>query len=275
MDLGLKGKKVLITGATGGIGEATTKIFVEEGADVIIHYYQNEKKAMEMASQFGKELMIVKADLTNEIQVLEMYKKIEDEKGRIDILIANAGIWPEEYIEIEKMTLKRWKNTLAVDLDSVFLTTRSFIQQLRKFDGDSASIVIVSSTSAVFGEAGHADYSAAKSAISYGLARSLKNEIINIVRLGRVNVVCPGWTVSPMTEKYLDDEEGIKHVLKTVPLKKIAEAEDIANIIVMLSSDVVSGHVSGEIIRIAGGMEGRALHLSEEIDFSKVYKRKK
>ncbi|MGC9781409.1 MAG: SDR family oxidoreductase [Candidatus Heimdallarchaeota archaeon] len=273
MNLDLEGKVALITGASGGIGAATARVLAAEGVDVIVHYNSSENRAKKLANEIGKKTLCIKADLSSEEQVLEMFKQIEKEKGRIDILICNASIWSEEYVEIEKMTLKRWKKTMAVDLDSVFLCCRSFIQQLRKFDGEAASIIIVGSTSAVFGEAGHADYSTAKAAISYGLTRSLKNEIINVVRLGRVNAVCPGWTVSPMTEKYLDDEEGIKHVLKTVPLKKIAEADDIANIIAILASDKVSGHISGEIITIAGGMEGRALHLPEEIDFSKAYKR--
>jgi NAD(P)-dependent dehydrogenase (short-subunit alcohol dehydrogenase family) len=94
-----------------------------------------------------------------------------------------------------------------------------------------------------------------------------------VVRLGRVNTINPGWTVTPMSEDYLDDEEGIKHILKTVPLKKIAEAEDIANMIAVLASDKLSGHITGEIITIAGGMEGRSLYLPEDIDFSKAYKR--
>ena len=273
MNLDIEGKVALITGASGGIGAATARVLTAEGAEVIVHYYGSEEKAKKLSNELGKNTLCIKADLSREDQVLEMFKQIEKEKGRIDILVCNAGIWPEEYVEIEKMTLKRWKETIAIDLDSIFLCCRSFIQQLRKFDGESASIIIVGSTSAIYGEAGHADYSAAKSAASYGFTKSLKNEIINVARLGRVNAVCPGWTVSPMTEKYLDDEAGIKHVLKTVPLKKIAEAEDVANIIAILASDKVSGHISGEIITIAGGMEGRALHLPEEIDFSKAYKR--
>ncbi|MHA1221026.1 MAG: SDR family NAD(P)-dependent oxidoreductase, partial [Candidatus Heimdallarchaeota archaeon] len=245
-----------------------------EGVDVVVHYNSSETSAKELVKELGENSLYIQADLSREDQVLAMFNEIEEKKGRIDILVCNAAIWPEAYTEIETMTLKRWKHTLAVDLDSVFLCCRSFIQQLRKFDGESASIVIVGSTSAIFGEAGHADYSTAKAAISYGLTRSLKNEIVNVVRLGRVNTVCPGWTVSPMSEKYLDDEDGIKHVLKTVPLKKIAEAEDIAHMIAVLASDKLSGHISGEIITIAGGMEGRALHLPDEIDFSKVSKRK-
>jgi 3-oxoacyl-[acyl-carrier protein] reductase len=274
MDLELEGKVALITGAAGGIGAATARVLAAEGVNVVVHYLSSENKAKKLANEIGDNTLCIKADLSCESQALNMFKEIEEKKGRIDILICNAAIYPDEYLEIEKIPLERWKNTLAINLDSVFLCCRSFIQQLRKFDGDSASIVIVGSTSGIFGEAGHADYSTAKSAITFGLTRSLKNEIINVVRLGRVNAVCPGWTVSPMSEKYLDDEDGIKHVLKTVPLKKIAEAEDIANVIAVLVSDKVSGHISGEVITIAGGMEGRALHLPEEIDFSKAYKRK-
>jgi len=107
----------------------------------------------------------------------------------------------------------------------------------------------------------------------YGLTRSLKNEIVNIARLGRVNAVCPGWTVTPMTEKYLDDVEGVKQVLKTVPLRKIASSEDIASMIVVLTSDKLSGHISGQIVTVAGGMEGRALFEPEEIDFTKAVNR--
>ena len=274
MDLELKDKVVLITGATGGIGEASVRLFIDEGAKVIIHYFSNKENAERLKKEFGERVITWQADLSKEQEVLQLFQKSKEKLGRIDILVCNAGIWPEEYIEIETMTYSRWKDTLSKNLDSVFLCCRSFVQQLREFDGNSASIIIVGSTAAVFGEAGHADYASAKAAASYGLVRSLKNEIIQVVPLGRVNAVCPGWTVSPMTEKYLDDENGIKHVLKTVPLKKIGESEDVAHVITILASDKVSGHITGEILTIAGGMEGRALHLPEEIDFRKVYKRK-
>ena len=275
MDLELKDKVVLITGATGGIGEATAKLFNEEGADVVIHYNTNKQKAAALVKELGENTLAIKADLSRELDVLYMYNEINKIKGRIDILVCNAAIYPHEYVEIEKMSFIRWKETLSIDLDSVFLCCRSFVQQLREFDGDTASIIIVGSTAGVFGEAGHADYATAKSAISYGLTKSLKNEIIQVAPLARVNTVCPGWTVSPMTEKYLDDVDGIKHVLKTIPLKKIGESEDIAHMIVVLASDKASGHINGELITIAGGMEGRALHLPEEIDYNKAFKRKK
>ncbi|MFW9994062.1 MAG: SDR family NAD(P)-dependent oxidoreductase [Candidatus Odinarchaeota archaeon] len=272
MDLGLKGKTVLVTGATGGIGEVTARLFIEEGARVIFHYNKNEKNARDLSKRFGNASLIVQADLTIEEQIVEMFDHISRTWGRIDVLVCNAGIWPEEYTGIVDMDFQRWKRTISVDLDSVFFCTRGFLRQLITYPGDHASIIIVGSTAAVFGEAGHADYSAAKAAITYGLTRSLKNEIINLARLGRVNAVCPGWTVTPMTEKFLDDEQGVKHVLKTIPLRKIAQSEDIATMIVFLASDKVSSHISGQIITVAGGMEGRALFEPEEIDFTKAFR---
>jgi len=272
LDLGLKGKTVLITGASGGIGGATARVFAKEGAKVIIHYFRNEEKARKLASELDTETLVVGADLSDEKQVEEMFKEIEEKWGRIDILVCNHGIWPEEHVEIVNMDFSRWKHTLAVDLDGVFLCIRAFLRQLAKFPGEYASIIIVGSTAAIFGEAGHADYAAAKAAITYGLTRSLKNEIVSLARLGRVNAVCPGWTVTPMTEKHLKDKKLVKRVLKTIPLRKIAQPEDVANIIAVLASDKVSGHISGQIITVAGGMEGRVLFEDKEIDLSRALK---
>ena len=270
MDLGLKGKTVLITGASGGIGGATARVFAKEGAKVIIHYFRNEEKARKLASELNTETLVVGADLSDEKQVEKMFKEIEEKWGRIDILVCNHGIWPEEHVEIVNMDYSRWRHTMAVDLDGVFFCIRAFLRQLAKFPGEYANIIIVGSTAAIFGEAGHADYAAAKAAITYGLTRSLKNEIVSLARLGRVNAVCPGWTVTPPTEKYLKDKKMLKRILKTIPLRKVAQPEDIAYIIAFLASDKVSGHISGQIITVAGGMEGRVLFEDEEIDLSKI-----
>jgi 3-oxoacyl-[acyl-carrier protein] reductase len=275
MDLALHDKTVLVTGSSSGIGKETAKVFAQEGARVIIHYNQNKTAAEKLQKAIGKEHFVVQANLEKEEEVLKMFATIKEKVRIIDILVCNAGIWPEDYTEIKDMSYARWKKTITVDLDSVFFCCRSFIKQLYDSDNETGNIVIVGSTAATFGEAGHADYAAAKAAITYGLTKSLKNEIVIAARHGRVNTVCPGWTVTPMNEKFLDDEGGIKHALKTVPLKKLGEVEDIASIITVLASDKVSGHISGEILSIAGGMEGRALHLADEIEFKKAFKRKK
>jgi len=118
----------------------------------------------------------------------------------------------------------------------------------------------VSSTAGLFGEAGHSDYAAAKGALASGFLRSLKNEIVRIAPMGRANVVAPGWTATDMTRDVLDDPEFPLRITRTMPLRKLGRAEDVANAIVVLASDTLSGHISGEVVTVAGGMEGRVLH---------------
>src|ERR671934_10916 len=122
------------------------------------------------------------------------------------------------------------------------------------------SLVLVGSTAGIFGEAGHADYASAKSAIVHGLLLSLKNEIVRIAPRARVNAVCPGWTESPMTRTTLDDPGLVTRVTRTMPLRKVAQPEDVARQVVVLASDELSGHVTGQVVTVAGGMEGRVLH---------------
>src|SRR5262249_9375496 len=121
------------------------------------------------------------------------------------------------------------------------------------------SLVLVGSTAGRFGEAGHADYAAAKSAIQVGLLLSLKNEIVRIGAQARVNAVAPGWTYSPVTRGALDPEV-VDRITRTMSLRKVATADDIARAVVVLASDELSGHVTGELVTVAGGMEGRTVH---------------
>jgi 3-oxoacyl-[acyl-carrier protein] reductase len=119
--------------------------------------------------------------------------------------------------------------------------------------------VLVGSTAGGFGEAGHADYAAAKSAIQVGLLLSLKNEIVRVALNGRVNAVAPGWTYSPLTRGTLD-QELVDRVTRTMALRKVATSDDIARAVVVLASDELSGHITGEVVTVAGGMEGRTIH---------------
>jgi 3-oxoacyl-[acyl-carrier protein] reductase len=116
----------------------------------------------------------------------------------------------------------------------------------------------------MFGEAGHADYAAAKAAIAHGLALSLKNELVRDAPRARVNVVAPGWTVSPMTARDLEPST-VARVTATMALRKVAEADDIARAIVLLASPAATGHVTGQVVTVAGGMEGRLLHDPDDL----------
>jgi len=118
---------------------------------------------------------------------------------------------------------------------------------------------MIGSTAGLFGEAGHADYAAAKSAIVHGLLLSLKNEVVRIAPRARVNAICPGWTESPMTRSSLSPAL-VERITRTMPLRKVATPEDVARQVVALASNRISGHVTGQVVTVAGGMEGRVVH---------------
>ena len=256
METDLKGKGVLVTGGAGGIGSALVREFAAEGASVGIHYRRSAERAEALAKETGG--IPLQADLTDESQADSLVPAAVDALGRLDVLVANAGAWPQADEPVWEMSLERWRSTTAANLDSVFLSCRAFLRHLK--ETGSGNIVIVSSTAGIFGEAGHSDYAAAKGALASGFLRSLKNEITRIAPLGRVNVVCPGWTLTEMARDALSDPDLPKRITRTMPLRKLGVAEDVARTIVSLASDRISGHVTGEVITVAGGMEGRVLH---------------
>ena len=255
MDTGLDGQGVLVTGGAGGIGSAIVRAFAREGAKAAIHYLTSKDRAEALASEVGG--VALRADLTVETEADELVPIAVERLGRLDVLVANAGHWPEEDVPVWNMTLDRWRATLAINLDGVFLSCRAFLRHVAATG--SGNIVIIGSTAGIFGEAGHADYAASKSAIVSGLTRSLKNEIVRVASTGRVNAVCPGWTQTDMTRDVLADESIIPRITRTMALKKLAAADDVASAVVALASDRVSGHVTGEVITVAGGMEGRVI----------------
>lgn len=255
MELGLEGSGVLVTGAASGIGAATARALAAEGARVGIHYNTSRDAAEQLAAQIGG--VALQADLRDEAAADALVPAAVEALGRLDACVANAGTWDPDDVPVARMSLERWQATLDSNLTATFLTARSYLRHVEAVQ--AGSIVLVASTSGLFGEAGHADYSAAKAGMAHGLALSLKNEIVRTAPLARVNVVAPGWTVTPMTEGELS-EEAIARVTATMALRKVATAEDVARAIVFLCSSKAAGHVTGQTITVAGGMEGRLLH---------------
>ena len=236
MDLQLRDKHVLITGASGGIGTEITNIFLQEGVKVTAQFNSRNDTLQPFLKTYSN-IQAIKADLRKEEDVQELFKKAIEKFGRVDVLVANAGVWPKENIPIHNMTLERWNNTIATDLTSVFLCTKYFNQNLLNHPGEYGSIILTGSTAGVFGEANHGDYASAKAAMK-GFMLSVKNEIIHLAPKGRINIVNPGWTITPMAKGALEDKHSVKRILQTIPMRKVAGPIDIANTVVFLSSEV-------------------------------------
>ncbi|MDQ3940141.1 MAG: SDR family oxidoreductase [Actinomycetota bacterium] len=258
METGLEDKVVLVTGGGGGIGSALVRAFAHEGSRVCVHYRTSEERAVRLAQE--TKGVALQADLTDPPQVDRLFDRAVEECGRIDVLVANAGAWPRPDEAVWEMSLDRWRATLAVNLDATFLCCRAFLRHVSSTG--HGNIVLISSTAGLFGEAGHADYAAAKSALAGGFLASLKNEIVRIAPAGRVNAVCPGWTQTDMTRDALQDAAFVRKITRTMALDKLGTADDVARVVVGLASDRISGHVTGQVVTVAGGMEGRVLRES-------------
>jgi 3-oxoacyl-[acyl-carrier protein] reductase len=257
MDTGLAGARVLVTGASGGIGAAAARAFAAEGARVAVHYHRGHERAAVVAAELP-DAVLVQADLTSEDEADRLFAELRRELGGLDVCAAVAGVWPAEDVPVWELGLDRWRATLDANLTATFLTARGFLREVER--NGAGSLVLVGSTAGLFGEAGHADYASAKSAIVRGLLLSLKNEVVRVAPGARVNAVCPGWTESPMTRDTLDDPAVVERATRTMALRKVATPEDVARQIVVLATDELSGHVTGQVVTVAGGMEGRLLH---------------
>ncbi len=252
METGLGGKVVLVTGGAGGIGQAICRKFAEDGAKVAVHFHTSSEEAESLAAEIGG--IAVHADLRVPSQADEMVAEIVSQMGGIDVCVANSGSYPPEPKPMWEIDEERWNSTIMSNLGVTANTSRSFLSHAST--RGSGSLVLVGSTAGVYGEAGHSDYAAAKGAITTGLLLSLKNEVSRFGSM-RVNAVAPGWTLTPKKEEAGLDEEVSERAKSTMALKKLATPEDVARAIVVLSSDEVSGHITGQVIEVAGGMEGR------------------
>lgn len=265
MDSGLANRTVLVTGTSGGIGPAIARAFSAEGARVIAHYRRGREAAERLAREL-KGVTVLQADLANEADVDRLFAEAEKTAGPVAAVVANAGFWPPEPIPLHKLTLERWRSTLDDNLTSAFLTVRAFLRGVERHKIHDPSVVFLGSTAGIVGEAGHGDYSATKAALDYGLCKTLKNEIIRIAPRGRVNTVAPGWVVTADQEAAVyANAAGARRTMQTIPLRKLARPEDVAAACVFLSSPKLAGHMSGELLTVSGGMEGRVLFSPDEI----------
>ena len=275
MNTQLKGKVVVVTGASGGIGSVIVRQFAAEGAKLVLHFHRNRPGAAALQRTLVKgESIALPADLTKEADTKRLFAQAMKRFGRVDTLVVNAGTWETRHVPLQRMSLRQWQTTFDAVLTSAFLSLREFLKLVARQKRGNA--VLIASTAAIFGEAGHADYASAKAAMAYGLTRTLKNEIARLAPHtkdycgGRINCVSPGWTIVSRTAARLRDENVMRRVTATMALPQLARSEDIANAAVFLSSDALARHITGQTLVVAGGMEGRLLWNPEEIDPSLV-----
>lgn len=244
--ISLAGKTALITGGSRGIGRATALMFARAGADVGITYLSRvaDAEAVERAVRgMGRRCYVGRGDLADPVVVEQLFRECRAAFGGLDLLVANAGIWPAEDIPLRDMTDAHWRRTMAANLDAVFYTVRAGLGVLRP----GGRIVIVASTAAQRGEAFHADYAASKGAL-VSFTKSLAIECAPGIT---VNCVAPGWVATDMSATTLAGEAG-ERAAAAIPLQRIPPPEDIAGPILFLCSDLAR-HVTGEILNVNGG----------------------
>jgi 3-oxoacyl-[acyl-carrier protein] reductase len=244
----LTGKTALITGGSRGIGRATAILMARAGADVAVGYQANEDAARSVRDEIerlGRRCLPLRADISKEAEVRSAVERLAREFGRIDILVNNAGIWT--YLEIGSGDAAAWKETMAVNLDSVFYFTDAVVPHMKRQGG--GRIINVGSTAGIRGEALHSHYAATKGAVQ-ALTKSWAAEFAASGIL--VNCVAPGWVDTDMCTEVFGDAAFKERVRQSIPLKRIPPPEDIAGPIVFLASDL-SRHITGAIINVNGG----------------------
>jgi 3-oxoacyl-[acyl-carrier protein] reductase len=248
MNLSLNSKVALITGGSRGIGAATVRMFVAAGAKVVFNYQAAKAPADDLVRECGPEnCRAVQSDLSTTEAAQQLALSAISVFGRLDILVANHGIWPPEDAPIERMSDEQWHRTIAVNLDSVFSLVKHSVGQMKKQGG--GHIVLVSSTAGQRGEAFHCDYAASKGAL-ISMVKGLSTELApdNI----RVNCVAPGWVATDMAAPALNDPSMREKVIRAIPLRRVGTPEEIAGPILFLCTPH-AGFITGEVLNVNGG----------------------
>jgi 3-oxoacyl-[acyl-carrier protein] reductase len=248
--ISLAGKASLITGGSRGIGAAAVKLFAQAGADVIFNYNKAKDAAMQVeaeARKHGTRVEAFKADVSRHVENKKLVEQAIARLGRLDIVVANAGIWNLEDLPIEKMSEKQWDDMMRINLKSVYSIIHFAVPYMIR--QKSGKIIPISSTAGQRGECFHTHYGASKGAI-ISLTKGLATELARYGIL--VNCVAPGWVATDMSNPILETKPGKKMAASAIPLGRAATAEEIAGPILFAASDLAN-FMTGEIINVNGG----------------------
>ncbi|KAI9782559.1 MAG: hypothetical protein M1839_004803 [Geoglossum umbratile] len=258
--LRLEGYHVLVTGASGGIGNQTVREFLAQGC----HVTALDLRPSPLSPT--PNLLALQGDVSSEASVEKSISTAIGHFGAINILIANAGITDEsDSYPIWELPLELWEKSYATNVRGTFLTIKHFLAAAKEAQDNNGgrelenlAIVVMGSECGKFGQEGHGEYASGKAGLQYGLVKTMKNEMVRLNSKGRVNAVAPGWVDTPLIEGRLDDpREMWVEAQATVPLRKIAKPDDVARAMAFLASHHAAGHISGQCLSVDGGMEGR------------------
>lgn len=247
LGLDLSGRRAVVTGGSRGVGAATARLLARSGADVGISYHSRRDAADAVVREvraLGVRGWAEGGDLAEPAAAARLFGRALQEFGGVDIVVANAGIWPVEDAPIADMSDEQWRRTMAINLDAVFYTVREAARVL----SEGGRIIVVGSTAGQRGEAYHGDYAATKGAV-ISLVKGVAIELAP--RDITVNCVAPGWIDTDMAAIPYEGG-GRARIEATIPLGRVASAEDVAGPIVFLCSRLAR-HITGEVLNVNGG----------------------
>lgn len=257
VSLFLDQKVALVTGGSRGIGAEIVRIFSEAGAQVAFNYRQARDRAEALMAECGgsARCLAIERELSTPSDGRALVAAAVERFGRLDILVVNHGVWPAEDAPIAEMREEQWRQTLAVNLDSVFGLVQAAVGQMQgqgpaAHPGDATGhIVLISSTAGQRGEAYHADYAVTKGAI-ISLTKSLSSELAP--HGIRVNCVAPGWVTTEMSAPALKDPQLGPKIAAGIPVGRPGSPREIAGPVLFLCTPL-AGFISGEVVNVNGG----------------------
>ena len=243
MNFELKDKKILITGASGGIGKALSDVFIKAKCQII--FTSSDKLKLEsLRKDFGSKHLYYFLDLSDSTSLSENIKKITEENKDIEILISNAGVTKDNLIL--RMKKNQWDDVININLNSNFHIIKSIIPNMIK--NKKGRIIGITSVVAFTGNPGQANYTASKSGM-IAMYKSLALEVAQ--RNININLIAPGFIESPMTSKLAENQKNT--IMDKIPMKRFGSPYDVANLAIFLTSDYAS-YITGQTFHVNGGM---------------------
>lgn len=249
MNLTLENQVAVITGGSRGIGAATVKLFAEADAQVVFSYLRAAREAQEVvkACKSSHKAVAVRANVAKVDDAKHLVQMTVRRFGRLDILVANAGIWNDVPLPIEEMSEREWDTMMAVNLKGVYSVIHHAAPHMIRQRG--GRIIVVSSTAGQRGEAFHSHYGATKGGV-ISFVKGLSTELAPHHIL--VNCVAPGWIATDMAQPVLENPRLRRQAISAIPLRRFGRPEEVAMPILFLASPLAT-YMTGEVVNVNGG----------------------